>query len=175
MTLFLVRHGRPLVDRARPAHTWELDPAAYDEVWTLRASGALPARAVWFTSPEPKAVGTAQLLTDGEVGVLDGLREQVRDTAQWLEDFDDAVQRAFADPDAPAAEGWEPLRTCRERVVRTVRGVLAAHDDVDVVLVGHGTAWTLVAAELTGTEPDLDRWRALGMPGLLRVDAVRST
>lgn len=32
MTLFLVRHGRPLVVPGVPAAEWELDPAAYD-VW----------------------------------------------------------------------------------------------------------------------------------------------
>ncbi len=84
--------------------------------------------------------------------MVDGLREHLR-AAGWLEDFDGAVRRAFAEPDVPAAEGWEPLRTCRERVVATVRPVLAAHADEDVVLVGHGTAWTVLAAELTGGRP----------------------
>ena len=36
MTLHLVRHGRPLRDPGRPASAWELDPAAYDDVWALR-------------------------------------------------------------------------------------------------------------------------------------------
>lgn len=172
--LFLVRHGRPLVDRTRPAHSWELDPAAYDEVWALRESGRLPRRAVWFSSPEPKALATAELLTDGEVGVVDGLREHVRESGEWVEDFDDAVRRAFAVPDAVAVPGWEPLSACRARVVRTADGILAAHRDVDVVLVGHGTAWTVLAAALTGTAPDLDRWRALAMPDLLRVERLPS-
>jgi hypothetical protein len=43
-----------------------------------------------------------------------------------------------------------------------------------VVLVGHGTAGTLLAAELTGVEPDLDRWRAMSMPDLLVVEPLRS-
>ena len=173
--LFLVRHGRPLVDRSRPAHEWELDPAAYDEVWALRESGRLPARAAWFSSPEPKALATAELLTDGDVGVVDGLREHVRDSTEWIEDFDDAVRRAFAVPDAVAVPGWEPLAACRERVVRAVDGILAAYGHDDVVLVGHGTAWTVLAAALTGTEPDLDRWRALQMPDLVVVERLRST
>jgi hypothetical protein len=52
-----------------------------------------------------------------------------------------------------------------------VRGILHVHAGEDVVLVGHGTAWTLVVAELTGHRPDLDRWRALAMPDLIVVDA----
>ena len=175
MTLFLVRHGLPLIDLARPAHEWELDPAGYDDIWELRTSGRLPRRAAWFSSPEPKAMATAGLLTDGEVGVVDGLREHVRETTEWLEDFDDAVRRAFAVPDAVAVPGWEPLTVCRDRVVRAVEGILAAHPDTDVVLIGHGTAWTVLQAALTGREPDLDRWRALRVPDLIVVEPLRST
>jgi len=167
--LHLVRHGRPLVDRSRPAHEWELDPAAYDDIWALRESGRLPDRAAWFSSPEPKALATAELLTDGDVGVVDGLREHVRDGAGWIEDFDDAVRRAFAVPDAAAVPGWEPLAHCRARVVRAVEPILAAYADDDVVLVGHGTAWTVLAAALTGDQPDLERWRRLAMPDVVAV------
>ncbi|WP_207081975.1 hypothetical protein [Nocardioides sp. S5] len=78
MTLHLVRHGRPAMTRGVPAAEWDLDAGAYDDVWALRASGRLPARAAWFTSPEPKAVQTAQLLTDAQVGVLPQLREHER-------------------------------------------------------------------------------------------------
>jgi broad specificity phosphatase PhoE len=172
--LYLVRHGRPLVDRSRPAHEWTLDPEAYDEVWALRESGRLPERAAWFSSPEPKALATAELLTDGDVGVVEGLREQVRDGTEWIEDFDDVVRRAFAVPDAVAVPGWEPLAACRERVVRAVDGILAAYATDDVVLVGHGTAWTALAAALTGTQPDLDKWHALQMPDLITVEDLRS-
>lgn len=169
MTLFLVRHGRPLLDPGTPACEWDLDPAAYDAVWALRSSGRLPTRAAWFTSPEPKAVQTAQLLTDAEVGVLDDLREHER-SGEWLGDFAAAVGRAFDDPDVPAVHGWEPLASCRARVVPAVRRVLDVHGSDDVVLVGHGTAWTLVVADLTGEPPDLLRWAGLAMPDVIVVD-----
>ena len=42
-------------------------------------------------------------------------------------------------------------------------------------LVRHGTAWTVLTAALTATEPDLDRWRALQMPDLVVVERLRST
>ena len=167
--LHLVRHGRPLMVPGVPASEWDLDPAAYDDVWALRASGRLPTRAAWFASPEPKALQTAGLLTDGDVGVLDDLREHER-AGEWVDDFPAAVRRAFADPDAPAVDGWEPLSGCRDRVTRAVRRILEVHGADDVVLVGHGTAWTLVVADLTGRPPDLDRWAALAMPDVIRVD-----
>ena len=101
--------------------------------------------------------------------MVDGLREHVRDGAGWIEDFDDAVRRAFAVPDAAAVPGWEPLAHCRARVVRAVEPILAAYADDDVVLVGHGTAWTVLAAALTGDQPDLERWRRLAMPDVVAV------
>ncbi|MDP2772025.1 MAG: phosphoglycerate mutase family protein [Nocardioides sp.] len=139
MTLFLVRHGRPLVDRDRPAAEWELDPAGFDDVWALRESGRLPQRAAWFCSPEPKAVATAQLLTEGDVGIVDDLREHEHPSA------------------------------CRDRVVPAVRRILDVHSGEDVVLVGHGTAWTITVAELTGSAPDLDCWLSLATPDVLVV------
>lgn len=164
--LFLVRHGRPTIVPGVAAEHWELDPAGFDDVWALR--DRLPAGATWYSSPEPKAQQTAQLLTDGDVGVVDALREHIRGEA-WVEEFQTTVEKAFAEPSVPAYEGWEPLAACRARVMKAVSGILSAHAGEDVVLVGHGTAWTVLASELTGQPPDLARWRALGMPDLIQV------
>jgi broad specificity phosphatase PhoE len=168
--LYLVRHGRPIVDRARPAHEWELDPAYAEDVRAMR--GGLPGVAAWFSSPEPKALATARLLTDEEVEVVDDLREHERQTADWIDDFEAVVRRAFEDPSVPAHAGWEPLADTRRRVVTTVAGILDRCRDRDVVLIGHGTAWTLVGSAFTGEAPDLDRWARLGMPGVQCLGAV---
>lgn len=167
--LHLVRHGRSLPAPGMPAHAWELDPAGFDDVWALRESGRLPDDAAWFCSPEPKAVATAQLLTERDVGIVGGLREHVRSSTDWIDDFPTVVRRAFAEPDLSAYPGWEPLTACRDRVLYAVSGILQVHGDEPVVLVGHGTAWTLLAAALTGTEPDLDRWSRLAMPDVIDV------
>lgn len=175
MTLHLVRHGRPLVDPAVPANEWELDPAGFDGVWALRQSGRLPKGVRWFTSPEPKAVQTAQLLTDGEVAVVDALREHERDVTPWYDDLGEwrrLVRRIFEQPDESAHPGWEPLAATRARLVPSVRAILAEHPAVDLVMVGHGTAWTMLVAELTGAVPDLDRWDALAMPDVIDVESV---
>lgn len=169
MTLFLVRHGRSAPLPGAPPHLWELDSAGFDDVWALRESGRLPRRASWFCSPEPKAVATAQLLTENDVGVLDDLREHVRDTPDWIEEFPATVARAFAAPDVPAYDGWEPLASCRNRVVPAVERLLGVHDGEDIVLVGHGTAWTVLVGALTGAAPDLARWGSLAMPDLIVV------
>ena len=162
--VWLVRHGRPLVDRSLPAHAWPLDPAYAADVLALRPR--LPATALWFCSPEPKALGTARLLTERPVEVVGDLREHER-AAGWIEDFPSAVRRAFDEPDATAAPGWEPLAPCRRRVVAAYDAIRAAHPDSDLVLVGHGTAWTLLTAHLRGEPPDLGAWESLRLPDVI--------
>jgi len=166
VTLHLVRHGRPLVDPTTPAETWDLDPEGFDDVWALR--DRLPQGVAWYCSPEPTAVATAQLLTDADVGIVEGLRGHRRGPGGWAEDLHATVMAAFADPDRSVHEGWEPLARCRERVVGAVEAI-AATEPGDVVLVGHATAWTVLAAALEGVEPDLERLRTMAMPDVITV------
>ena len=171
MTLFLVRHGLPAPDPALPPEQWPLDPDGFAAIDALRASGRLPSDASWFSSPEPKAHGTAAMLTDGPVDVVDDLAEHRRGV-RWFdrqEAFRAAVRRAFEVPDERVVPEWEPLAETHERVVGAVRRLLQSPGG-DLVLVGHGTAWTVLVAALTGRAPDLDAWERLSMPDLWVVD-----
>ena len=147
-----------------------LDPEHEQLVTDLAARAPWPADAVWFTSPEPKAARTALLLAGRKVPVVEDLREHDRNGTGWVPDFTDAVREAFATPHSKVRPGWEPIRRTRSRVVAAVRKILAEHPGRDVVLVGHGTAWTLLTAVLTGTEPDLERWQTMAMPDVITVD-----
>lgn len=110
MTLFLVAHGRTLGA--------ELDPAGFDDIWALR--DRLPQGAVWLTAPEPAAVASCQLLTEGEVGVAAGLR---------------------------ASYDGEPPDALRERLVGTIAAATAQHRGHDLVLVGRGETWAALLGE----------------------------
>lgn len=165
--LFLVRHGPSAVRPDVAPHEWELDPDRIAAVDALRDSGGLPAEAPWFSSPEPKALETARRLTDRDITVVEALREHERGPTSWFDDVAEwraVVRRAFTDPDRPALAGWEPLTATRDRLVPAARQIIAQHPGRDVVLVGHGTAWTLLVSELTDTAPDLEAWAALQMP-----------
>lgn len=139
----LVRHGMPGVRST----DWQLDPDHLDDVRTLRDS--LPPDAIWFSSPELKARQTAPLLTDEPVVIVEGLREQIR--SGWLDDLRSIADRAFANPFGPAPRRLGDARRCTSRVTTTVADIRASHPDDDLVLVGRGTAWTLLVAETTGT------------------------
>lgn len=177
--MFLVRHGRPRVLEDRAAHDWPLDPAGLGDVDSLARSGLIPPPAAWYSSPEPKALDTARRLTTGPVTVVDELREHVRGVTPWFDDpaaWRATVRRVFDVPEEPALPGWEPLAQTRARLLPAVRRILERHPADDVVLAGHGTAWTLLRSELTGTAPDLDAWAALRMPDVwvLPRDVMRS-
>jgi broad specificity phosphatase PhoE len=169
----LVRHGRPAIDPSVPAARWELAVDAADEVRAVGPVGQAGAR--WCTSPEPKAVATALLLAPASatvpVEVINDLREAER-TAAWFDssaEFAAVVRQAFRRPDQPVLPGWEPLTVTQARVVAAVRALLA--DARPLVLVGHGTAWTLLVAALTGAEPDLDAWAAMPLPAVAELAA----
>ena len=67
---------------------------------------------------------------------------------------------------ADARRAWEPIAATRDRVVGTVRRLRGEHAG-DLVLVGHGTAWTVLTSTLAGAAPDLSAWERLAMPDLL--------
>jgi broad specificity phosphatase PhoE len=160
-----------------PAHEWGLDPSGFAAIDELRHSGRLPKHAHWFSSPERKAVDTARRLTDallsgGNLTVVPELAEHRRDVHWFADanDFGEAVRRAFRHPDARAVPAWEPLAATRKRLLPAVRRILVEHVGDALVLCGHGTAWTLLVAELTCAEPDLGAWERLKMPDLWVLD-----
>ena len=126
--------------------------------------------ASWHTSDERKAVDTARALTDADVNVVSKLREAIRD--DWFphqDQFRAAVLAAFAGPALPARPGWEPFDQTRRRIRAAVDRIVE-RSPTDVVLVGHGTAWTLLVSEITGQAPDLESWGRLQTPDLCTLD-----
>jgi broad specificity phosphatase PhoE len=167
----LVRHAPPRMDRSAPPWEWVLAPSATEAAARLRDADVLPRDAWWVSSREPKAVQTARLLTDLEVHVDPDLGEATRD-AEFLgmDEFTARVLRSFAAPDLPAAPGWEPLTATMSRVVRAAERAVWLAAGRDVVLVGHGTAQTMLVSALTGEPPDVPAWREMRMPDHCALD-----
>ena len=173
--LHLVRHGRPLVDPTTSAGEWPLDPRSLADVDALRA--ALPpsaTEAAWYSSDERKALATARDLTDAPVQPLPGLREAARHSfIRDQTEFTAAVSRGLRHPAAAAVPGREPLERTRQRVADTAAQVMGESDG-DVVLVGHGTASTLLVHHLLD-EPLPERLPPMRTPDLLVLDVSTRT
>ena len=178
VALHLVRHGPPVIEPHRAACLWQLDARAGSQ--ELQRLGDVLARrapsGVWHSSDEPKAVATARSLTTGTVQIWPALREAGR--SDWFETAEQlriAVLDAFDHPARSARPGWEPLHTTRRRISSAVAELLLDQRGDDVILVGHGTAWTLLVSELTGGDPDLPAWTKLRAPDLCTLDVSTRT
>jgi broad specificity phosphatase PhoE len=157
------------------------EDAAID-IAALRSSGVLPDRAAWFSSDEPKAVQTATRL-GGSPRLLRGLREVER-PADWLssEEFAAVVTRSMQQPAVPGRPGWESAAAVQARVYDTLlRHVFPvvqtqpAESSTDIVLVGHGTAWTMLVAALTDQPPDVEAWRGMTTPDHCALELERGS
>ncbi|HET7684564.1 MAG TPA: histidine phosphatase family protein [Marmoricola sp.] len=164
MGLFLVRHAEPEIDPTRDATTWELAPGAEAQLEAIAAQ--LPPDARHFSSPEPKAIATARMLTAEPVEVVADLREHERGAA-WIDDYETTVVRALLRPIEAAYDGWATCFRTQQRVAAAVQRLLDRLPGKDLVLVGHGIAWTLLVAEFTDSDPDPELWASLGMPDLV--------
>ena len=159
-----------MIDPLAPPREWSLDPDGFVEIEALRA--ALPTSATgaaWFSSDERKALATAQRLTDSAVRPIPELGEAQR--SSFVEDraaFAEAVSRGLRHPAEAALPGWEPLERTRRRVADAALAIVGESRG-DVVLVGHGTAWTLLVSEIVG-EPLPQDLPPTAMPDLLVLD-----
>lgn len=165
VTLHLVRHALSAQSSERPSSEWRLAPTAGEGARRLGASGVLPDNAFWVSSSEPKAAATAHLLVAGDVRLDDGLREARRDPT-WLErdELHRLVLLSFAHPHESVRAGWEPLGATQARALASARRAVHEAGGRDVVLVGHGTALTMLVSGLTGAAPAVDAWQSMRMP-----------
>ena len=171
--LILVRHSLPEIQKGRPAREWKLS-----------ADGRLRARLlserinsypvdILFSSVEPKAVETAQIIAsacDVELHLVEGLQEHDRSNVPFLSrpEFESAVQEFFRQPDT-LVFGRETANQAYERFSGAISSLLADHKDQNLVIVAHGTVISLFVSRLTGTSAFVF-WEKLGMPSFVVID-----
>lgn len=170
--IVLVRHARPDIDPARPAGEWSLAHDAGEVVNRLAANlGGLGVDGV-LSSPEPKALATARILStalDIPLAEDDAFREQGLDSVPWIPDQDGfvaVVRDHFARPDA-AVFGDEPSTMAAARFADGVERALEMHGFP--IVVTHGRVMCGYLRRATGVDP-MEIWPTLRMPDALVVD-----
>lgn len=168
--LILVRHGRPLIDPDKPPATWPLCPEGRDAVVKLAARLAPFAPSAVASSPEPKALETAQIIADAlglKVEVDAGLHEHKRPALAFGAEaaFRARIAQVFAEPTKPIAGGESVEQAC-ERLAKA----LADHPARPLVAVTHGTVLSHDVARRLGLDAH-DLWRSLHTPYAFVLDA----
>ncbi|MBN2004993.1 MAG: histidine phosphatase family protein [Anaerolineae bacterium] len=168
--LILVKHSLPEIIPSLPARHWRLSDVGRMRCKPLAEAIAAYKPDFFVSSAEPKAVETAQAVTqhlDCAFEVVEGLHEHERHHTAWesQEQFEARVAEFFWHPQAPVF-GNETAAQAEARFSAALAGVLAEHPRKTLVVVAHGTVITLWVARATGVEP-FSFWKRLGLPSLV--------
>ncbi len=174
--LYLIRHAQVTVDPAIASDRWLLTSGGLLAAARLRDLVAVDACAV-YTSPEPKAVATAQALAPGRLLTVEpDLRELDRRAAGWVSTESEYFRlvREVLERPTESVRGCENAQFAQHRIVNAIARIVERESGRSVVAVSHGIVLTLYLAWLRGqAAPPLGAWRRVRMPDLAVVDPIR--
>jgi broad specificity phosphatase PhoE len=167
--LILVRHGRPKIDLDAPPTTWTLCHEGQVGCAQLAEQIVAFKPTAVVSSPEPKALETAQILAHRlglEVVVDEGFHEHKRPAASFgsEQEFRDSIAKVFKPPVATADDS-ESAQQASQRLAET----LAKYKGQPLLVVTHGTVLSLYLADRLGVDAH-DLWRSLHMPDAFVLD-----
>ena len=170
--LCLVRHASVDVRPEQPGPQWHLSAQGRAEAEALAADPFWQDLRVLFTSPEPKAVGTAQRIAAPHglpIGIAPDLREVEGRAWTGPDAYQEQVQRYLR---GEAIDSWEPKDRAQRRVRACIDGILADDSSSRVAVVSHGLILTLYLADLLKLEgaAAYELWSAIRFPDVAVVD-----
>ncbi|MCH8993800.1 MAG: histidine phosphatase family protein [Chloroflexi bacterium] len=171
MRLHLVRHAAVTVRPNAPGPQWRLSPDG------RAAAEALAEEKYWaelhgiHTSPEPKAVATAQRIAarhELPIRIEQDLRE-VENRGWVAEGYDDQVQHYLA---GETIDGWERRDAALARVRACIDGIVERHPGLEVGVVSHGLVLTLYLTDLLSLAAAASHklWAGMRFPDVAVVD-----
>jgi broad specificity phosphatase PhoE len=166
--LIFIRHAETNRVPGVNAHQWGLTDAGRERCLTLadRMRGYDLVGVV--SSPEPKAIQTAQPIAEAlrlPLLTADGLREHDRRHVPYVGDnanFQDTIRRLFAEPGA-LVYGSETADQAHTRFAEAVQAITVTTPAGNLAIVTHATVLTLYVSRLAGGDP-FDMWLRWGMP-----------
>jgi broad specificity phosphatase PhoE len=173
LRLILVRHGMPEIVEGVPSAEWRLSNSG------RIAAAALADNLRGFafdhvaSSPEPKAIGTADALAAQlglSVEVDAGFAEHARRSVGFLsrEQLDSNITALFARPDT-LVFGDETADQAYDRFCAALQRQRTSGAR-DIVAVTHGTILSIYVGRILGIDP-LPFWRALTTPAAVILEA----
>ncbi len=165
--LILVKHAMPIIDANVPAKDWQLSEAG--RIQSLHLAERLrryrPHRV--FTSREPKAAETGDLLAVAlkiPVEAIDDLHEQARANEGYhsAEVFRGKIRAFFEQPNA-LVFGTETADAAYTRFAAALDHLSAQHPNETLIIATHGTVIALFLARRAGLAP-FEVWESLTLP-----------
>ena len=174
-TLILIRHAHPRVDPDKPSQEWDLSDEGRTGAQRLAVGLSDSGIRHIFTSTEPKAIQTAEIVAD-HLGMTalprGGLQEHDRRGVGFLEPivFDQAIRDLFAKP-SERVFGGESGQEVVDRFSAAIGHIERELRDegLTYACVTHGTAMSLYTSHLAGRDGHA-LWRGLEIPATIRID-----
>jgi broad specificity phosphatase PhoE len=174
--LILIKHAPPQVEAGVPSHEWKLSDAGREKAGALAERLRPHAPSIVFTSDEPKAVETAQIIAQA-LGVphtvAADLHEHDRSNVPQMptREFISSMALFFKRP-TELVLGRETAAQARRRMTVAMDRILTQNEGRDVAVVTHGTVLALYLAPLLEGD-EFDLWRRLGLPSYVVLDAEK--
>lgn len=171
--LLLIKHARPLVDPAVPSHEWGLSHEGRLQCATLADRLRPHAPTLIFSSDEPKAIETAELLSkhlNVPHQAAAGLHEHDRSNVAQMRtgEFISAMAHFFQHP-AQKVLGLESADRCATRFNNAVHALKDRYPTETLAVVTHGTVLALHLADLTDQDA-FQLWRRMQLPSYAVID-----
>ena len=171
MRVHLVRHAAVTVRAAAPAEHWHLSPEGRAAAEALAEDPRWASAAFVHTSPEPKAVATAQRIA-ARHGLAIVIERDLRevDGRTWTpDDYREVVRRYLA---GEAVESWEARDAAHERIRSCIERIAAQQAGDETAIVSHGLVLTLYVSDLLGLDAAgaHDPWSGMRLPDVAIVD-----
>ena len=172
--LIMIKHASPQIESGVPSHEWKLSPAGRDKAAALAERLRPHGPSIIFTSDEPKAVETADIIAKA-LGVphevVPGLHEHDRSNVPQMptREFISSIALFFKKP-TELVLGRETAEQAHRRMTVVMDQILSNNETRDVAVVTHGTVLALYLAPLLEGDP-FELWRRLGLPSYVVLDA----
>ena len=165
----LIRHSIPEVDPSRPASEWSLSADGIKQCEVLASDLERFLPATLLSSPETKAMETAQHI-GGHLGIGFAVREELcehRRPSVFLpqSEFHENIRNFFESP-GNVVYGSESSNDVAARIEAEIRRVLANHPEENILMVTHGTAMTSFTSRRTNADA-YSLWQSLGLPAYI--------
>jgi broad specificity phosphatase PhoE len=160
------------------ADQWRLSPKGKELCEPLAKKLSVYAPVVIFSSPEAKAIETAECIAaqfDDPIVIRSGLEEHHRRKVGFLSEdkFRQLVADFFAHP-GELRFGEETAEQAHNRFAQAIDEILSAAKSNNIIVVSHGSVISLFVGRRNGLDPHV-LWRQLELPSfvILTVPAFR--
>lgn len=174
MRLFLVRHADVTVRPEVPSPRWHLSPEGRAATESLAGEPYWGSVRGLHTSPEPKAVGTAQRIAARHglpIRIEGALREVEGRPWSGHEAYNEQARRYLA---GESVDRWERRETALTRVRACFDDLTSRHPELDVGIVSHGLVLTLYLTGLLDLDANAsyELWARMLFPDVAIVDTA---